>query len=107
MATDKEKKEILINYIKRNVFNPILRTSEEEYSSEKKKKKLREVQKITAGEMEEITQFKSAKDVRDNYLNNLQEGTSRLKNRTLSDLKLPALSDLKDDFMKLCTKLNI
>jgi hypothetical protein len=107
MATDKEKKDILINFINRNAFNPVLRSSGEDFKTAKKKKKLQEVQRTMANEKERFDRFKSARAVKKNYLRVLNSEATKQKKKEFSDLNLPGLPDLKEEFLKLCNKLNV
>ena len=51
--------------------------------------------------------YRSAKEVKNNYLSDLSSQTAKKKNAELADLGLPRLPQLKDEFLELCEELEV
>jgi hypothetical protein len=107
MASDKEKKEKLIGFLNKKAFDPVLKASESRYENENQKKKLKDVKESTESEKKRFGEYKSASEVKDQYLNDLNSSAAKKINRELSDLDLPQLPDLKEEFLELCEKLDV
>lgn len=105
--TQKEKKEKLLNFIETKAFNPILKKSEDDFSSDSKKKKFKDVKRSTENEKERFRNYNSPEDIRDNYLSDLSSHTAKKKNAELKELGLPRLPDFKEEFLELCGKLDV
>jgi hypothetical protein len=59
------------------------------------------VQRATRSEKERFRGYKSAQEIRDNYLQDLHSETAKRINAELKRLNLPRLPDVKDDFLKI------
>lgn len=104
----KNKRDQLINLIEQKVFKPIVNKKESAFRTKDRKAKFRDLKKSTESEMERFhRRYKTAADVKDNYYNNLNTKTAKKKNKEAKELGLPQLIDIKEDFDKLCDKLNI
>ncbi len=98
----------LVELLDRKVFDPILSKSEDDFSSEREKEELRDVQESTESEKHRFhDEYTSAKDVKDNYVSDLSSSTGKRKDKELDDLGLPKMPDVRDEFMRLCDKLGV
>ena len=108
MATDKQNREELVRFLDRKAFNPILEKSEDDFADETKKKKFKDVKKSTKSEQNRFhNNYNSAKEVKENYLSDLNSSTAKKKNRELEDLGLPTLPQFKNDFLKMCDRMGL
>jgi hypothetical protein len=107
MAEKKEKREALLKFIDKNAFDPILHTSPAKYK-EADRKKLEDIQRKTQNEKDQFhKEYKTAEEVKKNYLSDVQSRAAVKVNKELEHLNLPTLPDLKDKFMKLCKDLEV
>ncbi len=107
MAGDKEKKEKLVRFLDEKAFDPILRKSGDDFSGEEKKK-FEDVKKSTESEKRRFhEEYKSAREVKDNYLSDLSSKTAKKKNAELEELGLPRLPEFKEEFLNLCNELGV
>ena len=90
-------KSELLKFLDERVFNPILKTSPDQYS-EADQKKLKDVQDRTRSEKDRFHHYGSAKDIIDNYKSDLHSSTAKRVNSELEKLKLPTLPSVEDDF---------
>src|SRR5690349_21641189 len=90
----------LIRFLDSRVFNPILRAKKEDYR-ESDEKALADVQGSTKSEKERFHGYRSAQEVRDNFMSDLHSETAKRINKELRRLKLPRLPDVKDEFLQL------
>ena len=93
-------KNELVSFLDRRVFDPILRASPDQYGAADRQK-LQDVQESTRSEKERFRHYRSADDVKNNYLSDLNSSTAKRINKELEDLGLPRLPDVKDEFLKL------
>jgi hypothetical protein len=82
------------------VFNPILRARRSDYN-DSQQRKLADVQQATRSEKQRFRGYRSAEDVRTNFLSDLHSETAKRINHELHELKLPRLSDVKEEFLAL------
>ncbi len=59
------------------------------------------MQESTRSEKARFHAYRSAQDIRDNYMSDLHSETAKRINKELRHLKLPRLPDVKDDFLQL------
>lgn len=108
MATDKQKRSKLVSFLDEKAFDPILRASEDKYSSEDQKQKLEDVKKSTRSEKKRFhDDYGSASEVKENYLSDLNSRTAKKKNAELEELGLPTLPRFKTEFLDLCSELDV
>jgi histidyl-tRNA synthetase len=107
MASDKEKKEKLLEFLDKKAFDPVLKASDNKYKTEAQKNKLKDVQESTQSEKERFARYKSAKEVKDNYLSDLNSSAAQKIDKELKELNLPRLPEFKDEFLKMCEKLEV
>lgn len=101
------KKQLLLDFLDQRALDPILEAQPNQYSSERDRDILAEVQRNAAFEKEQFHRAESAKQIRDRYLNDLYlEHISRLGN-ALEDLELPRFRQLRINFLQLCKELEI
>ena len=96
MASKKE----LLQFLDSRVFNPILRANEHDFR-ESDRKALADVQDSTKSEKARFHGYRSAQEIRDNYLSDLHSDTARRINQELRRLKLPRLPDVKEEFLAI------
>lgn len=107
MANDRQKREKLVGFLDRKAFDPILKKSADQFSG-RQREKFEDVKKSTQSEKDRFhNQYKTAKDVKDNYLSDLNSHTAKKKNAELEDLGLPTLPQFKDAFTKLCDDMEV
>jgi len=105
--SDKDKRERLVRFLDEKAFDPILKKSPEEYSGEKRSK-FEDVRRSTESEKKRFhDDYKTTTEVKNNYLSDLSSRTGEKKTSELKELGLPALPQLKDDFLKLCKELEV
>lgn len=106
--SDKQAREKLLNLLDRKAFDPVLKASPDDYRSESDKKKLRDVQETTRKTQQSYHEkYKTARDVRDNFRDDLSSEAAKKVHRQLHDLGLPTLNDIKDEFEKLADEVGV
>ena len=106
MAADGKKKK-LIDFLNKKAFDPVLEKEKDDFSSDKKRQKLEDVQRSTKSEKERFKNYKDAQEVRENFLSDLNSEPAKKVHRKLKDLDLPVLPDLKEEFLQLCDDLDV
>jgi len=101
-----EAKQKLVDYLERHAFDPILHADPDRYSGNDRDK-LKDVQRATEAEVERYRHYGSAKDVVDNFKDDLTSDEARKIDRELKALDLPRLSDVRDGFEKLAHDLHV
>lgn len=107
MGPDDRKREELLKFLNQKVFDPILRALPEDYKSEDLKRKLNNVKRRTESEKHTFHEFQTAEQVKKNYLADLDFRTARKIDHELDELKLPSLTKVKDEFLRLCEELRV
>ncbi|MFP4164337.1 MAG: hypothetical protein ACLFQB_10505 [Chitinispirillaceae bacterium] len=108
MAQTNEAREKLVSFLDRHVFDPIINTSEDRFSNEREKSKFRDVLKSTKSEKSRFHErYPTARDVKKNYLSDLNSRTAQKKNAELRELHLPQLPQFKEEFLDLCDRLGV
>jgi len=103
----KDKRKELLNFIDKNAFDPILKASPNRLS-EQDKGKLEDIQRKTENEKKQFhKEYKTAEEVKKNYLSDVRSKAAVKVNKELEHLNLPTLPQLKDEFMELCKKLDV
>lgn len=93
-------KKQLLQFLDSRVFNPILRAKPRDYR-ESDRGALADVQESTKSERARFHGYRSAREVRDNYMSDLHSETAKRINKELRRLKLPRLPDIEDEFLAL------
>jgi len=104
IGTDEGKRKELLN-LNQKVFDPILRALPEDYKSEDLKGKLSNVKRRTESEKHLFHEFQTAEEIKKNYLTDLEFRTAKKIDHELDELKLPSLTKVKEEFLRLCEKL--
>jgi hypothetical protein len=106
MATKKDARKELIDFIDKKAFDKILKTSPDDYEG-KNKEAAEEVIKKTKAEQKKFHGYKSAEEVKKNFLENVHSKPAKKLNKEIEHLGLPTLPQLKEDFEKLADKLEV
>ena len=105
--TEEDKRKELIKFIDKKAFDVILKTSAEKYKG-KEREIFEGILKKTENEKRKFHEvYKTAKDVKKNFLDNVHSKPALKLDRDLEHLGLPTLPQLKDEFMEVCRKLEI
>lgn len=107
IGTDEGKRKELLKFLNQKVFDPILRALPEDYKSEDLKGKLSNVKRRTESEKHLFHEFQTAEEVKKNYLADLDFRTAKKIDHELDELKLPSLTKVKEEFLRLCEKLRV
>ncbi|KMQ51776.1 hypothetical protein CHISP_1272 [Chitinispirillum alkaliphilum] len=108
MTPEKLKKQQLLDFLDSKIFDPVLEALPEQYSTEREKKMLIDVQEIARYEKDHYHfQLMSAKEIKEEYLKEVsRDGGGRIS-RELEDLELPKLHLFREQFLDLCRELQI
>ncbi len=101
-----DAKKELVDFLERRAFRPILDSRPGDYDSDADRRKLAEVQRATRSEIERYRQnYTSARDVIDNYKDDLTSEPARKIDQELDLLGLPTLRDIEPEFRKKVEEL--
>lgn len=105
---EKDKKELLLDFLDSKIFNPVLEAQPDFYSSERDRKMLTDVKKIAAMEKNRFhKEIETSEEIRKLYFQELWFEMNGIMGKELEDLELPRLKMLERDFIDLCSQLNI
>jgi hypothetical protein len=105
---EEEKKRYLLDFLDRKIFDPVFEASPVQYSLERDRKMLEDVQRNAALERRKLHHdTRSAGEVRNIYLKDLYLETEGAIGRELEDLELPRLREVRDEFLGLCEDLEV
>lgn len=105
MKQEQKRKELL-DFLDKKAFDPVLHASENRYDSEDKKKKLGELKEKTEKEKDRFHKnYNSPKEIKDNFLSDLNSQAAKKVHSELKYLGLPRLPDLKEEFLDLYEEL--
>ncbi|WP_243374203.1 hypothetical protein [Geotalea sp. SG265] len=105
---DRAKREKLVAFLDENAFDPILAKTDRDFTDGSKRQKFQDVRRSTESEQKRFhDQYHTAREVKDNYLSDLNSKTAQKKNRELEELGLPRLPQFRDRFEKLCRDLEV
>ena len=107
IGTDEGKRKELLKFLNQKVFDPILQALPEDYKSEDLKGKLSNVKRRTESEKHLFHEFQTAEEVKKKYLADLDFRTAKKIDHELDELKLPSLTKVKEEFLRLCEKLRV
>jgi hypothetical protein len=106
--TARNDREELLRFLDRRAFKPVLRASPDDYASDADKELLEDMKRRTETEQERYHhRYKTAEEVRTNFLRDLSSEPAQRVHAELRRLSLPALPELKDEFLKLCDELGV
>ena len=104
---DEEKRRKLVEFLDQKAFDPVLRRSADSFSGSQREK-FEDVLESTENEKKRFhKKYRTAEEVKQNYLSDLSSQTAKKKNAELEDLSLPRLPQFKDEFLQLCEKLEV
>ena len=107
MSTNDDKRRQLLDFINKNVFDPVINASLDKYD-EKDRGKLEDIQRKTKNEKKQFEDdYTTAEKVKKGYLSDVRSKAAEKVNDELEHLKLPTLPGFKDKFMELCKKLEV
>ncbi|MBD3239219.1 MAG: hypothetical protein GF331_01435 [Chitinivibrionales bacterium] len=108
MAGDDHKREKLIGLLDQKVFDPILSTSLKDYVTEERRTLFQDFRRSMENEKRRYHEhYHSAAEVKDGYLTDLRSVDTEQQNTEAEDLELPKLSDVQNEFMRLCEELHV
>lgn len=106
MPAKKDAKDELVKFIDKEAFDVIIKTSSDKFEG-KERENFEEIKRKTEKEKEKFHHYKTAKDVKKNFLQNVRSKPAQKLDKDLKKFKLPTLPDVKDEFEKLCDKLEV
>lgn len=108
MQLEEKKRDALLEFLDKKVFDPVLEAIPELYSSERDRRMLNSVQEKVKVNRERFHEsYLTAEAIRDQYFRELYfEGRSRL-GKVLEDLELPRFVQLRGQFIDLCDLLEL
>ena len=99
-----DARQQLLDFLEKKAFQPVMRAKPEKYP-ENKRDKLEDVQRSTEKEIERFRGYRSADDLITNFKRDLESAPAKKVHRTLHELGLPTLPELREDFEALAEKL--
>ena len=106
-TSDDKKREELLKFLDKEVFDPILQALPEDYKSEDLIRKLHDVKRRTEREKHQFHEFLTSEEVKKTYLSDLDFRSARKIDHELDELNLPSLPKVKDEFLGLCEYLGV
>jgi len=104
----KDARERLVQFLDRKVFDPILDKSEDEFSSQRERERLRDVKDSTASEKSRFHHdYQTAAAVKDNYQSDVSSDAGKRISAEARELGLPTLPGVRGEFLELCDKLDV
>ncbi|HON10744.1 MAG TPA: hypothetical protein PLE24_07740 [Chitinispirillaceae bacterium] len=108
MLEQREKCQILTEFLDQKVFDPVLEALPEQYSSEIDRKRLVEVQKDILLEKEKFhNPCLSPEQIKESYVRGMYFETNSKLGKELEDLELPRFVELRESFLQLCEELKL
>jgi hypothetical protein len=107
MAAEKDKRKELLKFIDKKAFDVIIKASPDKFK-DKDREKFDDIKRKTENEKKQFhDEYKTAEEVKANFLSNVRSKAAGKLNKELEHLGLPTLPDLKDEFMEICKKLEV
>ena len=104
MAQDRKKE--LLDFLDRRAFDPVIRTKENNFSG-KNRAAAKHAKTATMKEKDRFHHYGSAEEVVVNFKRDLHSKAAKRVNKELESLHLPQLSDVQDEFYRLCERLKV
>lgn len=102
------KKELLLEFLDKRVFDPVLEATPDLYSSERDKANLELVKMNIERERDYFhNRSLSAEEIKNHYFRELYYESRHSIGKELEDLELPRFIELRDEFVSLCDELHI
>lgn len=103
MKDDKDTRQRLLALLDRQVFEPILSKSREDFDRPEDKHRYDDARRKVSRERRRYhDNCPTALDIKENFLRDLESRTSRRLNENLRALGLPTYWDAREEFLKLC-----
>ena len=108
MQENNRKKEVLLYFLDKKVFDPVMEAVPDLYSSQRDRRMLQSVQEKVRSEREWFHKpLLTAEEIKDQYFREIYfEGRGNL-GKVLEDLELPRFVQLRSQFVDLCEDLKI
>ncbi len=106
MANKKDPKEELVRFIDKKAFDVIIETPSDKFKGDDREK-FEDIKRKTQNEKEKFHHYKSADEVKKNFLQNVRSEPAHKLDKELKKLGLPTLPELKGEFEQLCDKLQV
>ncbi len=103
---EQHAKQKLVDFLQERAFDPVVGADADDYP-EDQRGKLRHVQASTHSEIERFRNYDSAQDVVVNYKRDLHSEPAKKIDRELDELALPKLSDFRQEFEDLASRLGV
>lgn len=100
------KQRELFDFLKRKVFDPVLR-ADSDGRSDAEQRKLEDVQEATRAEMERFEHYDGAQELVDNFKDDLSSEPAKKIHRESRALDLPTLPDVRDEFQNKARELGL
>jgi hypothetical protein len=103
MREDKDTRKRLLAMLDRELFDPILRKTREEFDTTVDKHHFDDARKKIVQERQRYhDSCPTVADIKQSFLQDLESRSSTRLNEALRSLGLPTYWDIKDEFLKLC-----
>jgi hypothetical protein len=100
------KQRELMEFLKRRVFDPVMR-ADESGRSDAEKRKLQDVKDATRSEIDRYEHYDSAQELVVNFKRDLSSDPAEKIHRESRALGLPTLPDVRDEFEKKARDLGL
>lgn len=101
-----QKQRELLDFLKQEVFDPILR-ADADARSDAERRKLEDVQEATRSEIDRFEHYDGAQALVDNFKDDLSSEPAKKIHRESRALNLPTLPDVRDEFENKARELGL
>lgn len=103
MRDDKDARKRLLAFLDRELFDPITQKRREQFDSKEDEDRFDDARRKVEEEKHRYhDNCPTARDIKDNFLRDLESRTSERLNENLRHLRLPSYWNVSDEFLKLC-----
>ena len=103
MRDEKDTRKRLLALLDRDVFDPVLGKSREDFDRLADKHRYDDARRKVSRERNRYhDNCPTALDIKENFLRDVESRSSQRLNENLRALRLPNYWDVKDEFLKLC-----
>jgi hypothetical protein len=108
MKLEEKKREALLEFLDKKVFNPVLEAIPELYSSERDRRMLNTVKEKVKVDRERFHEsYLTAEAIRDQFFREIYFEVRGRIGKALEDLELPRFVQLRAQFIDLCDLLKL
>ena len=100
-----DARQQLLDFLEKKAFQPVMHAKAQDFP-QNKRDDLQDVQRATQKEIERFRNYPSVDDLVTNFKRDLDSAPAKKVHRTLHELGLPTLPDLREDFEALAEKLH-